>query len=53
MKNEVVISSAKRTAVASLGKTLKNVSAHELGSFVINETLKNQNFKKKILMKLF
>ena len=46
-KNEVVISSAKRTAVASLGKTLKNVSAHELGSFVINETLKKSKFQKE------
>ena len=33
---EVLITSAKRTAVGSLGKTLKNIKASELGSAVIS-----------------
>ena len=44
-KNEIIISSAIRTAVASLGKSLKNVPAYELGSAVITEILKNSNLK--------
>ena len=44
-KNEIIISSAIRTAVAYLGKSLKNVPAYELGSAVITEILKKSNLK--------
>ncbi len=37
---EVCIVSALRTAVGSLGKTLKNIRADDLGSAVIKETIK-------------
>ena len=37
--NEVYIVSAARTAVGSLGKSLKNVSAQDLGSAVITESI--------------
>ena len=40
IKNEVVITSALRTAIGAMGGTLKNVPGHELGSCVIKETLK-------------
>ena len=40
MSNKIVITSACRTAVGSLGKTLKNISAHELGSSVITRSIK-------------
>ena len=46
-KNDIIISSAKRTAVASLGKSLKNIPAHDLGSLVITETLKKSKLKKE------
>ncbi len=47
MKNkEVVITSACRTAVGSLGKSLKNVHAHELGSSTIESLIKNTKIKK-------
>ena len=39
MKN-VYITSASRTAVGSLNKSLKNIPGHELGSVVINEAIK-------------
>ncbi len=39
-KKEVVITSANRTAVGSLGKSLKNVTGDELGSAVISEAIK-------------
>jgi len=39
-KNEIVITSALRTAVGSLNKSLKNVPGFELGSAVISESLK-------------
>ena len=39
-KNEIIISSALRTAVGSLGKSLKNVPADTLGSTVISESIK-------------
>ena len=42
-KNDIVITSAARTAVGSLGKTLKNISSIELGSSVISEVIKNSN----------
>ena len=40
MSNSVVITSACRTAVGSLGKSLKNVPGDELGSAVISESIK-------------
>jgi len=43
---EIVITSAVRTAVGSLGKTLKNIPAEFLGSSVISETIKKSNLKK-------
>ena len=39
--SDVYITSALRTAVGSLGKSLKNVSAADLGSTVISEVIKN------------
>ncbi len=45
MKNEVFITSAKRTAVGSLNKTLKNIPAFELGAAVISNILENSNTK--------
>ena len=39
MNNSVIITSAKRTAVGSLGKTLKNVQSAELGAAVIKDLL--------------
>ena len=45
MSNSVVITSAIRTAVGSLGKSLKNVSGDNLGSAVITESLKNSKIK--------
>ncbi len=41
--NGIVITSACRTAVGSLGKSLKNISAHELGSSTILESIKRSN----------
>ena len=40
---EIFVTSALRTAVGSLGKTLKNVSAENLGSHVISALIKNSN----------
>ena len=40
MKN-ICITSAIRTAVGSLGKSLKNISAEKLGSVVISNAVKN------------
>ena len=45
MNKSVVITSAVRTAVGSLGKSLKNVPADELGSSVINYSIKNSKVK--------
>ena len=39
-KDEVVITSAVRTAVGSLGKSLKNIAGEQLGSIVISEAIK-------------
>ncbi len=39
MSKSVVITSASRTAIGSLGKSLKNISGDELGSTVIKETI--------------
>ncbi len=44
-KNSVVITSACRTAVGSLGKSLKNVKAEDLGSAVISESIAKSNIK--------
>ena len=45
MSNSVVITSATRTAVGSLGKALKNIPSEELGSVVIKEAIKRSNIK--------
>ncbi len=44
-KNSVVITSAARTAVGSLGRTLKNIPGYELGATVISELIKRSNIK--------
>jgi len=46
MFKNVVITSAKRTAVGSLGKSLKNIRAEDLGSTVISEILSSSKLKK-------
>ena len=43
--DNIVITSALRTAVGSLGKTLKSTSADDLGSAVISKTIFNSNLK--------
>ena len=45
MTNSVVITSATRTAIGSLGKALKNIPANELGSAVISESIKRSKLK--------
>ena len=45
MNKKIVITSAVRTAVASLGKTLKNTPAELLGSSVITGAIKKINLK--------
>ena len=45
MINSVVITSAVRTAVGSLGKSLKNISGHNLGSSVISESINKSKIK--------
>ena len=44
---KVFITSALRTAVGSLGKSLKNVNAEDLGSAVISKNIVNSNLKKE------
>ncbi len=44
-ENDIVITSANRTAVGSLGKSLKNISGEELGSSVISEAIKRSKIK--------
>ena len=44
--NKVVITSAKRTAVGSLGKSLKNVQSFELGAAVIKSLLNTTSPRK-------
>jgi acetyl-CoA C-acetyltransferase len=44
--NEVVITEAKRTAVGSLGKSLKNIQSFELGAAVIKEFFNKSSLKK-------
>ena len=46
MKNSVVITSAVRTAVGSLGKSLKNVQSSELGAAVIKGLLDKSKINK-------
>ena len=43
--NEVVITEAKRTAVGSLGKSLRNIQSFELGAAVIKEFFNNSSLK--------
>ena len=43
---DVLITSAKRTAVGSLGKSLKNINAAELGSAVITNVVNELKIKK-------
>ena len=45
MDNSVVITSAVRTAVGSLGKSLKNISGDNLGSSVISESISKSKIK--------
>ncbi len=45
-KNSIVITSAGRTAVGSLGKSLKSVSGDTLGSVVISDAIKRSKIKK-------
>ncbi len=44
---KVVITSATRTAVGSLNKSLKNVPGYKLGSAVIVDSIKKSNIKKE------
>ena len=44
MRN-IFITSAVRTAVGSLGKSLKNTPAETLGSKVVTEAVKRSNLK--------
>ncbi len=43
MSNSVVITAALRTAIGSLGKSLKNISGDKLGASVISENIKKSN----------
>ena len=43
---EVYITSAVRTAVGSLGKSLKNIKSDQLGSRVIEESIAKSELKK-------
>jgi acetyl-CoA C-acetyltransferase len=47
MDNSVVITSASRTAVGSLGKSLRNISGDRLGSAVISECISRSKLKKE------
>ena len=50
--NKIVITSAVRTAVGTLGKALKNIPAESLGSSVISAALKKSELKlEEIFMK--
>jgi acetyl-CoA C-acetyltransferase len=44
-KNNIVITSAVRTAIGSFKGSLKDMFAHELGSVVIKEAIKKSNLK--------
>ena len=43
--NKVFITSAVRTAIGTLGKSLKNISAEELGASVISDTINKSKLK--------
>ena len=45
-KKDIVITSATRTAVGSIGKSLKNIPGDELGSTVISEAIKRSKINK-------
>ena len=45
MSNSVVITSAVRTAVGSLGKSLKNIPGNDLGASVISKLIEKSNLK--------
>ena len=47
--DEIFITSAKRTAVGSLGKTLKNISAEELGAAVISDVIKTSKLSNNLI----
>ena len=47
MPNDVIITKALRTAVGSLGKSLKNVRAEDLGCAVISSVIKSSNISNK------
>jgi acetyl-CoA C-acetyltransferase len=47
MNNTVVLTAASRTAVGSLGKSLKNIPGDELGSAVISDAIKKSKIDKK------
>ena len=44
-ENKIVITSAKRTAIGSLGKSLSNIAAADLGAKVISEVIKDSKIK--------
>jgi acetyl-CoA C-acetyltransferase len=44
---DIIITSAVRTAVGSLGKSLKNIKAEELGAAVISSAIKKSNLDEK------
>ena len=46
MKKKVIITSATRTAVGSLGKSLKNIKSEDLGSSVITSAIHKSNIEK-------
>jgi acetyl-CoA C-acetyltransferase len=46
MSNSIVITTALRTAVGTVGKSLRNIPAHELGSSVISESIKKSKIQK-------
>ena len=45
IKKDIVITSAIRTAVGSLGKSLKNIPGDSLGSEVISNSIKKSKIK--------
>ena len=46
---EVFITSAKRTAIGSLSKSLKNIPAEDLGAMVISDAIKTSNLSNNII----
>ena len=49
---EIYITSACRTAIGTLGKSLKNISADELGSAVISGAIDKSKLKPSDLKRL-